>query len=83
MKNKNKKYLAQQLEAGLKVTFLCSGYIYNCFWSDCNDGWCYSVYEVSSLPDDFDEKDLSEFDSFDGGLCTGSASDAIDMMLEV
>lgn len=64
------------------VAFFNESYLYYVRASD-NGGWMYDVYNVEDCPKDedgypmLDEDD--EVESIDGGLCCGTAQDAIEM----
>ena len=69
-----------ELEANQKVRFSTGGYLYDIWWSDCNDGWMINVYDEDD--DIFDEDgELDDSSAFDGGLCTGSAENAVLMFI--
>ena len=71
MKKKKIKKLARRLHKNREVAFMTKGLLYRIWWSDGNGGWYIETYEPFSL---CQEKD--------GGLCTGSAKDAIEFMLK-
>ena len=67
-----------------EVTFFDESYLYFVRSSD-NGGWMYDIYNVEDCPKDedcyplLDEDD--EVNSIDGGLCCGTAQDAIEMAI--
>ena len=62
---------AQELEDDGQVAIFYNKYLYVIHWSDMNDGW---------YVDKFDPFDLED-GPIDGGLCTGSAQDAVEFLL--
>ncbi|MDD3420624.1 MAG: hypothetical protein PHE78_08555 [Candidatus Gastranaerophilales bacterium] len=70
------------LLASNEVVFVDDNYLYFVRSSD-NGGWMYDVYEIEDCQKDedgypmLDEDDETE--SFDGGLCCGTAQNAIEM----
>ena len=48
-----------------------NGLTIDIFYSEMNEGWMYELYEDSSK--------LEDGVSYDGGLCTGSLEDALEM----
>lgn len=66
----NVKKLAKELKKEYRVAFIAHEQLYVMWWSDTQDGWYIEVYN----PFDLEEP-------IDGGLCTGSAKDAIEFML--
>ena len=46
------------------------------FWSEGNNGYQYDIYD-QDLPEDGERPE-----SIDGGLCTGSIEDALNMAVE-
>lgn len=73
--------LIKELEETLQTRFSDGGYLYDIFWSECNDGWMINVYDESygELVDE--DGELIDDAISDGGLCTGTAKDAIFMFL--
>ncbi len=84
-KKRTFKSLANELEKENSINFLTENFYYSCWWSDSNNGWYYVLYQLEDIQKDDDGNfELIDIDSefeFDGGLCTGSAFDAIEMML--
>jgi len=82
--------LAQKLFDDDKVTFLYKGARHFIEWSVCDAGWMIYMHPVSEVLEDrfereliTDLKDLKDeyedhCDVIDGGLCTGSALDAVE-----
>ena len=76
---------AKQLEDEHKVTFEHDGTRYFIEWSDCNEGWMIYYYPIADKIEDhwgqesFEvlHDEYSEVEG-DGGLCTGSALDAVE-----
>lgn len=66
------------------VVFIDESHLYFVRSSD-NGGWMYDIYNVEDCPKDedgypmLDEDD--EVESIDGGLCCGTAQDAIEMAI--
>ena len=79
--NGHEEVLNALLESN-EVVFADESYLYFVRSSD-NGGWMYDVYNVEDCPKDedgypmLDEDD--EVESIDGGLCCGTAQDAIEM----
>ena len=65
----NIEKLAEELETMWEVSFTSHNLHYNIYWSEGSDGWMVDVFELKG-----DEP-------IDGGLCTGSAKDAVEFML--
>lgn len=65
-----------------EVVFVDENYLYFVRASD-NGGWMYDVYEIEDCPKDEDSYSMLDEDdevkSIDGGLCCGTAQDAIEM----
>lgn len=66
------------------VVFIDESHLYFVRSSD-NGGWMYDIYNVEDCPKDEDGYPMldedSEVDSIDGGLCCGTAQDAIEMAI--
>lgn len=71
MKKSKIKKLAKELRSTDSCAFMSKGMLYVINYSPDNDGF---------MVDRHDPYDLSD-DPEDGGLCTGSAKDAIEFML--
>ncbi len=69
--------LSKMLENGKTVEFIFSGFYYEIFEST-NSGYIVNVYSDNQRDEDgyYLDKNI-----LDGGLCTGSAKDAIGFML--
>ncbi len=80
MKKDIKRLHAQILEQRGFVTFY-DGDLYEIHESD--GGYMVDVYEISDEGLLIDEVDARLMRPVDGGLCTGSAMDAIEFMMEV
>jgi hypothetical protein len=53
------------------------GNTYRIEWSDCNNGWMYYIYiDVEMTESELNDTETQEDD---GGLCTGTLFDAIEM----
>jgi len=67
-----------------EVTFEDSNRIFRIWWSDGNEGWYIEVLEQPEetlwYPDLKRPAD-NAWNEVDGGLCTGSARDAVEFML--
>ena len=73
MKNKKAKKLAKKLKTTGRVEFMHKGILFM-IW-DAEAGWMLNKFDLSL----FIEGDRLE--AFDGGLCTGSAKDAVEFLL--
>ena len=75
------KALAKELEEeqSLNIEYNCT--VYMIWWSDSNGGWYYEIYQGDINFTDTEQ--YEEDESIDGGLCTGSTKDAIEMMLQL
>ena len=63
----------KKLEEDHSVVFLHNEMVYVIQWSDSNEGWYIEIFDPYLLGMDLDSKD--------GGLCTGSAQDAVEFLL--
>jgi len=81
---------AKELDIKHQTTFVHNDTRNFIEWSDCNEGWMVYLYPVAKeLEDRFgqesflclQEKYEDRSDSIDGGLCTGSALDAVEFFL--
>lgn len=70
------------LESEQAVTFEHNNIIYRIWWSDDNEGWYLELLEENNELWNAELKYTEEaWTEADGGLCTGSARDAIEFML--
>ena len=67
-----------------EVTFFDESHLYH-IWSSDNGGWMYDIFNIEDCPKDsngcpfLDEDEVVEAN--DGGLCCGTAQDAIEMAI--
>lgn len=72
-----------ELEIEDEVVFSDEKFVYNIFNSSSEDGWMYDIYDIKSCAKDEDgDYVLSSIEALDGGLCTGTAQNAIEMAIE-
>jgi hypothetical protein len=76
----NVEELAAELEEKQELYIENECIVYFIWWSFTNDGWYYEVYhgeiDFTTL-----EEYQEEGEEIDGGLCTGTEKDAIEMMI--
>lgn len=80
----NEKYLelcTTTLEENKAVQFVYKGFFYDIFESACEIGWVVNVYPNAKDKIFDEDNQLIDEQQIDGGLCTGSAKDAIYFML--
>ena len=73
MKTKKVKKLANRLKTTGRVEFMDKGILFM-IW-DVEDGWMLNKFKLDLFLDG------DRLESFDGGLCTGSARDAVEFLL--
>ena len=82
----NERYLevcAIELKKEGAVQFAYNGFFYDLFESSCEIGWSINIYS-NNKDIIFDEDgQLIDEQQIDGGLCTGSARDAVSMAIIV
>ena len=62
------KKLSKELQNEYEIYFKENNLLYKINWSDNENGWMINIFN-------------GDGEEFDGGLCTGSAEDAIKFML--
>ena len=70
--------LVSLLEGGETAEFMYDGFCYEIFESSNNDAYIVNVYSNNQKDE---EGELMDKFIIDGGLCTGTAEDAIGFML--
>jgi len=77
----NEKRIAsftQTLKVEKRVHFTYNEFYYEIFESSCSDGYIVNVFSNDERNEDGDNL---EHHHIDGGLCSGSARDAVEFML--
>ena len=75
MKKSKVKKLAEKLYRDGRISFVSKDKLFIIFESGTECGWMANVYDLSEFIDG------DELTSYDGGLCTGCAKDAIEFLL--